>query len=380
MANTLTNLIPDMYEALDVVSRELTGMIPAVSRDSGVERAAVGQTVRIPVAPAATAADITPATDAPDTGDQTITNVSLGITKARAVPIRWTGEETMGLRNAGTFSTVNRDRFAQAIRTLVNEIESDLAGLYAKGSRAYGTAGTTPFATASELDDASETLRILEDNGAPMGDSHLVLGSAAMAKLRGYQSVLFKVNEAGTNELLRRGVIGELMGLMLHNSAQVKSHTKGTSSGHLVNDAGLAIGDTVITVDTGSGTILAGDVVTFAGDTNKYLVTSALSGSTFTIAAPGLRTAVADNSAITVGNAYTANMAFHRSAIVLATRLPALPEGGDMADDREVIVDDRTGLAFEVSAYREYRRVHLEVAAAWGYELIKPEHTAILLG
>jgi len=92
MPNTLTNLIPDLYRALDVVSRELVGFIPAVTLDAQASRAAVGQVVRSPVAPAAPAEDITPSTNPPDTGDQTFTNKTLQITKSRAVPFRWTGE------------------------------------------------------------------------------------------------------------------------------------------------------------------------------------------------------------------------------------------------------------------------------------------------
>ena len=46
MANTLTNLIPDAYAALDVVSRELTGAIPGVQRDASADRLATNQTLR----------------------------------------------------------------------------------------------------------------------------------------------------------------------------------------------------------------------------------------------------------------------------------------------------------------------------------------------
>jgi hypothetical protein len=70
-------------------------------RDPVTERAAVNQTVRSFVAPAATATDITPGVTPPDDGDQTIGNVSLTITKARRVPFRWNGEQTKGVNNGG---------------------------------------------------------------------------------------------------------------------------------------------------------------------------------------------------------------------------------------------------------------------------------------
>src|SRR5689334_21059553 len=65
-ANTLTGLIPTMYNALDIVSREMVGYIPAVTLDAQMARAAVNQTVTSPVAPASSATDITPGVTPPD--------------------------------------------------------------------------------------------------------------------------------------------------------------------------------------------------------------------------------------------------------------------------------------------------------------------------
>lgn len=388
MANTLTNLIPDLYAALDIVSRELVGFIPAVNRDSSVERAAKDEVVRVPVTGSESASDITPGTTAPNDGDTTVDNRTVKITKARKVPIRFNGEETKGLQNAGTYNTIRRDRFAQGMRTLVNEIEGDLAGLYVDASRSHGTAGTTPFGTKDDLTDFAETRRILDDNGAPQSNLQLVLGSAAMASLRGKQTILQKVNEAGTEEGLRTGLFGEVQGLTVRNSAQVKSHTAGTVTDVTAN--ANTVGTTAVDVQTaatsGDISLNEGDQISFAGDSNVYTVaadTSAgpgVASTTINIQEPGLQVATSDGDAVSAEASYAANLAFHRNALQLATRAPALPEGGDSADDRIVVQDPVSGLAFEVAMYRQYRQLYMEVAMAWGFAATKEEHIAILQG
>lgn len=384
MANTINNLVPSVYKALDVVSRELVGLIPAVTIDPDVSRAALNQTVYSHVAPAATASDIAPAVTPPNDGDQTIGNKTISITKSRRVPFRWNGEETRGLNNNGAgLLSIQQNQIAQAIRTLTNEVEADLAALHVKFSRAYGTAGTTPFGTAGDYTDASEVARILKDNGSPMSDNHLVLNTAAGAKLIGKQAQAYM---QGSDSMLRQGVLLDHAGMSLRESGQILTSTAGTASGATTNNAGYAVGSTTFTLaSAGTGTLVAGDVITFAGDTNKYVVvsgdTDVSNGGTITIAAPGIKVAMsAATKAITVVAAAARNMAFNRSAIVLATRLPALPDGGDMAVASEIIVDPRSGLAFELRQYNQYRQIQWEIALAWGAEVIKPEHTALLLG
>ncbi len=380
--NTLTDLIPDLYEALDVVSRELTGFIPAVSRSSSIARAALNENVIVPVTTAATAADNTPGVNAPDTGDATVDNVPVAITKSRHVPVRWNGEETKGLENAGTFSTIQADRFYQGMRTLVNEIENDLfLTAYKNASRAYGTAGTAPFGTAADLSDFAGVLRILEENGAPTNDLQLVLGHAGIQNLRAKQSGLFKVNEAGSADMLRNGMTDRVMNMAIRHSHQIAAVTKGTGASYVTNGS-TAVGVGDIALVTGTGTVLAGDVVTFAADANnKYVVgTGVAAPGTITLNKPGARVVIATANALTVGNSYTPNVAFARSAIVLATRAPALPKGGDQADDAIMITDPRTGLSFEIAVYRQFLQTVYHVRLAWGAKAIKDDHISTLMG
>ena len=383
--NTLTNLIPDLYAALDVVSRELVGMIPAVTVDASVNRAAVNENVRVPIAPANTAGgDITPAMSIPAEADQTIGYSTIAITKARAFPFSWNGEEQRGLNNGPGYLGIRANQIAQAMRAAVNEVETDLCALHAVMSRAAGTAGTTPFATNTAGLTAAR--QILADNGASLSDASLVLNTTAGTNLR----TLLNVNSARDESrmpITQQGVITRISDLNIRESAQVVTSTAGTGATVKTNTAGYAIGATTITLKStgGTGTVVAGDVITFAGDTNQYVVTSGDSdisnGGTITIADPGLRKAIAaSETAITIVAAAARSMAFSRSAIVLATRLPERPAEGDLALDVMTVTDPRSGLSFEVAIYGGYRKIRYEIALAWGVKCIKPEHTALLLG
>lgn len=383
MANVLTNLAADIFKAADVVGRELVGFIPASTINAnGSERVAKGDTVRASFTRAATAVDVAESMTIPQGTDQTVDNKTLSITKSRAVQIPYTGEDVRHLNNGIGFETVYGDQIAQAMRTLCNEVEADLAvEAYTNASRAHGTAGTTPFANNNHA--IAEMRKILVDNGMPSEQDQvsLIMDSSAGASLRKL-AALQEVNKSGNDSLLRQGILLDLFGMGIRESAQIQSHTKGTATG-LDANGGEAAGETTIALDGGDGgTLLAGDIVTFAGDSNKYVVNTgftAAAGNAI-IGSPGLQAALATGVEMTIGDSFTANIAMHRKAMELAIRAPAVPEGGDAADDSLIVQDQHSGLVFEVRVYRGYRKSMIEVGVAWGVKAWKPDFIATLLG
>lgn len=382
MANSLDAVIPELYKALKITQRERVGMISAVDRDSNIEQGAVGETINIPVVTAKATADVTAAATPPAGADTTVSNRVVTISKAKKSSFVFTGEEELGIRNSGMFENITQQNFAECIRALTNEIETDLLSLHTEASRAVGVAGTTPFGTVNVLTDFSNSNAALDDLGSPDIDRQMVLGSLATSNLTGIQATLFRMNEAGTDDLLRRGIIGEVEGFGIHKTKRLSTFTNGTGSAYTTDTAGYAVGATSIVLITGTGTVLAGDVITFAGDATQYVVkTGVAAPGTVVLQEPGLQNAIAASAtALTIAADHIPNLAFDRSAVILGTRAPALPSGGDVAVDRTMIQDPVTGLAFEVSMYAQYRQMSVEVAMAWGFGVANPEYLVKLLG
>lgn len=383
MANVLTDLAADIYAARQVIGREKIGAIQSVIvNSSDSERVALNDIVRSSFTPEPTLnTTYAPSMTIPEGDDQTIDNKTLTLDKVANVRIPWTGEDVRHVNNGAGYETIVGNQIEQAFRKIANQVEADLMDALKDGAgNAVGTSGTVPF--ASNFDLIADALKLLEDRGMPMAvnDVNLAMGNDAAANLRKLDN-LFQVNTAGGDEMLRQGLLGELYGVGLKQSAGVAAHVKGTASGYLVdNAAGYAIGDKDIELDTGTGTILAGDIITFAADDERYVVGTGIAAPGQISLNSGLVEAIADDEAVALQDDYIGHMMFHRRAAELVFRPPQLPVGGDAAVDSMTVQDPVSGLIFEIRMYKGYNKAMIDISCLYGLKVWNPDFVCTLQG
>lgn len=376
MANTLSALAPVLYSAAQTVSAEPFGVINAIDARFDNKGVARGDVVKVPVAPMRTTTSFSPAMTPTAGADAVADSVTVQITDSSKVSWNLTGEQIASLENGGNYQEWVRQLAQQGMRALRNDAEAAAALAVKLGaSRAYGTAGTTPF--ASDLSALTNARKILQDNGAPLADLQFVCDTNASLALRNL-GIIQQAYQAGSDAERRSGSLLRQFGFQISESAGITTHTKGTGASYAVNNSGgYALRDTAIALDTGSGTILAGDVITFGSDTNKYVVGSALASSTVTLNRPGLRATVADNATVAVGNNYVPNLAFERSAVVGIMRPPVMPANPTIS---QLQISDGMGMTYLMLDIAGYGMRTWEMHLAYGFKAVQPEHIAIVLG
>jgi hypothetical protein len=381
--NTLTDLANDIQLAKQIVGRERIGGTMAIMNNSDDStRAAKGDIIRSLYAPEPVVnTTYSPSMTIPEGDAQTFTNETMTLNNFINVQIPWDGEEQRHLDNGAGYESARGLQIEQAFRKLANQADSDLmAQIVLEAGNAVGTAGSAPFGTNFDL--IADAMKELDDRGAPMGfgDISLVLGNQDVADLRKIDA-LWQVNTSGREDLLRRGVIGELYGALLRADANTPSVAKGTENGaYLVNNgAGYSAGDKSIAIDTGSGTILAGNVVSFgASPEHKYVVAADLSGPGTLTLNSGLLEDVADNAAVTVDATHRADLLIHRNAAEMAFRPIVVPRNGDAAIDRMTVRDDVSGLVFELALYQGYYKTMLDISVLYGYKVWNPDFACVV--
>ena len=388
MANTLTALSPILYSAAQEVSQEAVGVLDAINLNFDDKGAAVGDTIKLPLAPAASATDYSPAMTTAEGSSKIAQAIEVTIDKSVQTSWHLTGEQIRSLENANSDKEWVRQLVAQGMRTLKNEAEEAAwKAVYKGASRAYGTLGTAPF--GSDINDIAAVRKILRDNGAPMADLQLCMNTEAaynLQKLAIYQ----QAQAAGSDAERRNGMFGKQFGFSLRESGQIGIHTAGTETSGPDCTAVEPIGETSIAYGGGTSgqTFLAGDIVqnttknTAGTDTNKYVVGTASATAADTtgiiyLNRPGLKVVTAVNDEWGVLGNYTPNVAFERSAVVGAMRIPLIPDAPHI---KQIPISAGNGMTFLLVEIVGDGMITWRLHLCYGFKAIQPEHIAILAG
>jgi hypothetical protein len=379
MANTLTALQPILFSAAQTVSAEPFGAVDALNSNFDNQGVAVGDKVKVPVAPTRGATDFTPSNVTSTGTDAVAADVEVEITKSRKVAWHLTGEQQRSLDNGAASPEWIRQLVAQGMRTLRNECEADaVTAIYTGAGRAVGTAGTNPFASA--INPLVDLRKVLRDNGAPMANLQFVMDTTSEANLLKL-GLINKANEAGSDAERRAGIVGRQYGFEMRQSAGIEQHVKGAGTGYDANGA-LSAGATTLALDGGTVNttgIKAGDVVTFAGNTTNFVVNQGLAAvaGNIVIGRPGLAVDVSTGVELTIGDSYTPNMGFDRDAVVGIMRPPLMPANPTISP---MLISDQFGMTYLMLDIAQYGQRTWELHLAWGFKAVQPEHIAILMG
>lgn len=376
MANIFTALQPTLFSAAQEVSNEPFGVISAITSDFDDKGVAVGDAVKVPVAPIRAVKSFTPSMAMPTGDDATADGVSVTITNTDYVDWNLTGEQLRSLENATSDKEWVRQMIAQGMRALRNKAEiAACSAIKVGASRAVGAAGTNPFATT--IDIIPDVRKVLFDNGAPMADLQLCIDSSAGTSARKL-GIIQQAYQAGSDEERRSGDLLRQFGFSIRESAGITLHTKGTGANY-VTDGSTAVGVRDVALITGTGTVLAGDVVTFAADSaNKYVVGAGVAApGTITLGRPGARAVIATSNALTVGNSYVPNLAFERSAVVGVMRAPIIPANPIIT---QTLISDKYGMTYLLLQIAGYGMTTWQLHIAYGFKVVQGEHVALVMG
>ena len=396
-ANTLTSVLRAQASVNIDVPQEPIGILETANLNFDDKGASINEVIVVPIDPVGTLEDIQPAAVPPAGASVTVTNAQVKITSQKQKSRVFTGEDLRQIENIGVRDDLLRQFIEQSERLLRNQMAADAStALTIGGSRAVGTAGTTPFATDMNL--LTSARKVFRDNGAPFTNINVVADTSSYLNLLNL-NVVQKAQEAGSDQERRSGIIRGQFGLAsIREDANINSHTKGAGTGYTTVSA-LAVGDTSIAVTGGTVNttgIQIGDIITIAGDTNKYVVVPApgtstsyqtpssssllATSGTIYIGAPGIRKANAGTGvAITVGATYSPSFIFEKNVLVGVVRPPIGFDQGPYVTIARMITD-KFGLSYHFVESVQWGQVSWFVQLVWGFAVTQPQYVVPILG
>lgn len=388
MANTLTAIVPKLLARGLMALRQQAIAPRLVNRKYEEEAGKKGSTIDVPIPSAVAAVAVSPGPTPPANADSAPTSVGITLDQWFEAPFYMTDKEMLEVEASETFIPMQA---SEAIKSLANNVDQFILNLF-KGDRnpaergifnIAGTAGTTPFASDTSVFKTAR--KLLNKENTPLGDRFVILDPDAEANALELAR-FFEADKRGDQGGVIDGNIGRKYGADWWMDQNVRTHTStALSAGAATINGAHAVGVTTVSIAkaTNPSNLVRGDILTFAGDTNTYVVLADVTltvGNTNVSIYPGLRVAQSGGAAVSLTASHVVNILAHRDAIAFATRPLISVNDPALGGIVRSAVDPVSGLTLRLEVTRQHKQVRWSYDILYGGELVRPEYACRIMG
>lgn len=384
MANVMTDVVPILIAKGLQTLRSTCALTRTVNRDFENTPAHQGDTVNVYIPSSAVDEDVVPSVTKAANNDSKPKRVGVPLNQWRHSGFYLTDKEAGDIIDG-----VQASQAAEHVKALAQGINKYIFSKYKKVYGFVGTPGTTPFATDSTA--ATQARKILNKMEAPLDSRYGILDPDAEANALELMKFASAANTNDTNAIIK-GQLGEKYGLLWLMDQQVPTHTSTplTAGAATVNGAhavgagstdGGRTGTVSIAKATNASPLVAGDILTFAGDSQTYTVLADINlaiGNTTVAIAPALKVAKAGGEAVTLKASHVVNLAFHRDAFAFASR--SLQRASANTVEMLSVPDPVTGVVLRLEVVRQNKQYYYDFDVLYGAELVREELACRIAG
>lgn len=384
MPNTLSDIVPILVAQGLQTLRGACVMPRLVNSDYANTPANQGDVVNLYIPSAATVTDVAPTAAPFQAPDSRPVRAPIALNRWRRSGFYLTDKEQEEI--VGGYRSRQTE---EHVKALAQDINAFIFSRYTSVYGYVGTAGTTPF--ASDVTGATNARAQLNRQLAPLMDRRLVLDVNAEANALALPAFSAAQNVGGNTTIIE-GTIGRRYGFDVAMDQQIPTHVStaltagaATANGAQAVNAGSTDGGRTGTVSiakaTNASNLVAGDIISFAGDPNTYVVTAnttLIVGNTAVPIAPALQVAKAGGEAVTLRASHVVNLGFHRDAFGFVSR----PLQAASANTVEMmsVADPVSGVALRLEVIRQNKQMLFDFDVLYGAACVRAELAVRLAG
>ncbi|MDO1496272.1 MULTISPECIES: P22 phage major capsid protein family protein [Pseudomonas] len=357
--------------AIDRLYGQLT-MPQLVSVDTADEAKNHGDTIRIAKPIEFSDADDHP-TDSAGSQSEDITAGKVDVKLDRHLYKQFAMKDVEFLAHANSLSLPSAAE--AAVDALARTVNKNLFSLYKDIPYISGNPASTAGRDKTDLIAARKEMQ----NRKILNGRNIVLTSDTEADLLLEFS---KINESGDANVVSQGLIGRKYGFDLYSDVQAPYHVAGSAAANagMTLAAEALVGATALSLAGVDGAaFVKGDVLTIAGSHQTFVVTADTTGSVVPVY-PAVVDSIAPGTAVTVVGDHPVDLAFTKSAFLIAFRNLEVPEDAAGVNFAQMS-DPRTGISLRMLRWYEPRTesTQWKFETLCGLKTVSPER-ALRLG